>query len=322
MASTATAHNITQDDLSSFAGKGPALVTFGETLVRDTPNDLQRLERTGEVSISLAGSEYTLAMMAARLGVSSAYMSRIPDNPYGWLVRDTARSHWTVGATDVNIKENVISGGGTGIAVWDCDQWCPAFSLSPVGTTGTMNSNTLSGQTYGLLVRDYDPGAPVPNLAAHQNSITGSSTDGAWANVALNATDNWWGSSSGPKHPSNTFNVPLQGVNVSNNVTFVPWLDAAPPVGVSFAPVTDTSPVGNFSSIQAGVNASNPGGTVNAAAGTFTENVTVGQEVTIAGAGASAAPSSSRRCRRRTRAAAPRCAAGLRATSCSSRRTT
>ena len=134
-------------------------------------------------------------------------------------------------------------------------------------------------------MRDYDPGAPVPNLAAHQNSITGSSTDGAWANVALNATDNWWGSSSGPKHPSNTFNVPLQGVNVSNNVTFVPWLNAAPPVGVSFAPVTDTSPVGSFSSIQAGVNASNPGGTVNAEAGTFTENVTVGQQVTIAGAG-------------------------------------
>ncbi len=190
---------------------------------------------------------------------------------------------WAVGASDVNIKQNVISGGGTGIAIWDCDQWCPDFGLSPVGTTGTMNSNTLSGQAYGLLVRDYAVGAPVPNLAAHQNSITGSSTDGAWANVALNATDNWWGSSSGPKHPSNTFNVPLQGVNVSNNVTFVPWLNAAPPVGVSFAPVTDTSPVGNFSSIQAGVNASNPGGTVNAKAGTFTENVTVGQQVTIAG---------------------------------------
>jgi 2-dehydro-3-deoxygluconokinase len=85
-------HDITLDDLTVLQGKGPAVVTFGETLVRDTPNDFQRLERTGEVKISLAGSEYTLAAMLSRLGVPSAYITRIPDNPYGWLVRDTARS--------------------------------------------------------------------------------------------------------------------------------------------------------------------------------------------------------------------------------------
>jgi 2-dehydro-3-deoxygluconokinase len=44
------------------------------------------------VNISLAGSEYTLAMMVARLGIPCAYITRVPDNPYGWLVRDTARS--------------------------------------------------------------------------------------------------------------------------------------------------------------------------------------------------------------------------------------
>ncbi len=92
MATLAPTYNIVQDDLSAFSGKGPALVTFGETLVRDTPSDLQRLERTAEVSISLAGSEYTRAMMAARFGIPSAYITRVPDNPYGWLVRDTARS--------------------------------------------------------------------------------------------------------------------------------------------------------------------------------------------------------------------------------------
>ena len=83
--------DITKDDLSGFTDKGPAFVTFGETLVRDTPIDMQRLERTNSVHISLAGSEYTLAMTLARLGVPSAYVTRIPDNPYGWLVRDTAR---------------------------------------------------------------------------------------------------------------------------------------------------------------------------------------------------------------------------------------
>lgn len=85
-------HDITLDSMAAFAGKGPAVVTFGETLVRDTPSDLQRLERTAAVNISLAGSEYTLAMMLARLGIPCAYITRVPDNPYGWLVRDTARS--------------------------------------------------------------------------------------------------------------------------------------------------------------------------------------------------------------------------------------
>lgn len=85
--------NITKDDLSRFAGKGPVFVTFGETLIRDTPADFQRLERTANVHISLAGSELTVATLLARFGIPSAYITRVPDNPYGWLVRDTARSH-------------------------------------------------------------------------------------------------------------------------------------------------------------------------------------------------------------------------------------
>jgi 2-dehydro-3-deoxygluconokinase len=84
--------NITKDDMSAFAGKGPSFVTFGETMIRDTPADLQRLEMSRQVLISLAGSEYTLAMVLARFGIPSAYVTRLPDNPYGWLIRDTARS--------------------------------------------------------------------------------------------------------------------------------------------------------------------------------------------------------------------------------------
>ena len=85
-------YDITKDDLSAFTNKGPAFVTFGETMVRDTPCDMQRLEMTRQVDISLAGSEFTLAMLLARFGIPSAYITRVPDNPYGWLLRDTARS--------------------------------------------------------------------------------------------------------------------------------------------------------------------------------------------------------------------------------------
>ena len=83
--------DITKDDLSGFNHKGPAFVTFGETMLRDTPADMQRAEMAKVVHIAFAGSEYTLAMLLARFGVPSAYITRVPDNPYGWLLRDTAR---------------------------------------------------------------------------------------------------------------------------------------------------------------------------------------------------------------------------------------
>ncbi|MBN1401988.1 MAG: sugar kinase [Anaerolineae bacterium] len=84
--------NILKDDLSRFAGRGPAFVTFGESMIRDTPADEERLERTRLVRLSVAGSEYTLAMALSRFGIPSAYITRAPNNPYGWALRDTARS--------------------------------------------------------------------------------------------------------------------------------------------------------------------------------------------------------------------------------------
>lgn len=84
-------YDITKDDLSEFYGRGPGFVTFGEVLVRETPADLERPERTRLVHLSMAGSEYTLAIGLARLGIPSAYITRIPANPYGYAVRNTAR---------------------------------------------------------------------------------------------------------------------------------------------------------------------------------------------------------------------------------------
>ncbi len=85
-------YDITKDNLSTLNnGSGSVFVTFGETMVRDTPSDLQRPEGTREVYISLAGSEYTVALLLARFGVTVSYITRVPDNPYGWLLRDLAR---------------------------------------------------------------------------------------------------------------------------------------------------------------------------------------------------------------------------------------
>ncbi|MCE5264537.1 MAG: sugar kinase [Deltaproteobacteria bacterium] len=85
-------YDITNDDVARF-GRGPALVAFGEVMVRDTPADLERPERTRLVRLSMAGSEYTLAIGLARLGIPTGYITRVPDNPYGRAVRNIAREN-------------------------------------------------------------------------------------------------------------------------------------------------------------------------------------------------------------------------------------
>ena len=85
---------ITKDDLSRFAGREPAFVTFGETMVRDMPADNERLERTRRVWVSMAGSELTLAVMLSRLGIPASYITRLlyeigrtPRAGAGWYQR-------------------------------------------------------------------------------------------------------------------------------------------------------------------------------------------------------------------------------------------
>jgi 2-dehydro-3-deoxygluconokinase len=83
--------DITKDDLSPYSGRGPAFVSYGEVMVRDTPADEERLERTRLVHLSLAGSEYSVAIGLSRLGIPSCYVTRVPENAYGRAVRNTAR---------------------------------------------------------------------------------------------------------------------------------------------------------------------------------------------------------------------------------------
>lgn len=84
--------NIEQDNLARL-GPGSLFVTFGEVMVRETPADQERPERSRLVHLSLAGSEFTLAMGLARLGIPSAYITRVPDNPYGRAVRNVGREN-------------------------------------------------------------------------------------------------------------------------------------------------------------------------------------------------------------------------------------
>jgi 2-dehydro-3-deoxygluconokinase len=67
------------------------LVTFGEAMVRLTPPNFQRLEQARSFDVYVGGGELNVAVAAARLGISSRWVSRLPDNPLGQLIANRAR---------------------------------------------------------------------------------------------------------------------------------------------------------------------------------------------------------------------------------------
>jgi parallel beta-helix repeat protein len=101
----------------------------------------------------------------------------------------------------------------------------------------------------------------------------------------FNAENNWWGSANGPTDDGNTYGLGYQGDNLTGNVDYVPWLDAPNPTGASFTPVNNFGQGSQFASIQAAIDAADPGDILNISAGVFTENVTVNKSVNLEGAG-------------------------------------
>jgi 2-dehydro-3-deoxygluconokinase len=83
--------NILEEDLTELNTGNPIFVTVGETMVRETPADLERPERTRLIRLSMAGSEFTLAVGLSRLGIPSSYITRVPKNPYGIALQNLAR---------------------------------------------------------------------------------------------------------------------------------------------------------------------------------------------------------------------------------------
>jgi 2-dehydro-3-deoxygluconokinase len=67
------------------------LVTFGEAMVRLTPPAFQRLEQAHSFDAYVGGGELNVAVAAARLGVASRWVSRLPDNALGRMIASHAR---------------------------------------------------------------------------------------------------------------------------------------------------------------------------------------------------------------------------------------
>ena len=69
------------------------LVTFGEAMVRLTAPDHRRLEQAQRLDVSVGGAEWNVAINGARLGLKTAWVSRLVDNWSGRLITGEARRH-------------------------------------------------------------------------------------------------------------------------------------------------------------------------------------------------------------------------------------
>ena len=67
------------------------VITFGEAMVRLAPANFRRLEQAASLDVEVGGAELNTAVGLARLGRSSAWVSRLTDNPLGRLVAGRAR---------------------------------------------------------------------------------------------------------------------------------------------------------------------------------------------------------------------------------------
>jgi 2-dehydro-3-deoxygluconokinase len=65
------------------------VVTMGETMIRLTPPDHQRIEQAARFEAHIGGSESNTAVGLARLGLRTAWLSRLTENPLGRLIAGT-----------------------------------------------------------------------------------------------------------------------------------------------------------------------------------------------------------------------------------------
>jgi 2-dehydro-3-deoxygluconokinase len=87
------------------------VVTFGEVMLRLSPPDFKRFEQTHSYDAHAGGAEMNVAVACSRLGLNSAYVTKLGDNSIGHFIRNQARMH------DID----------TSHILWDPDSRCGVY---------------------------------------------------------------------------------------------------------------------------------------------------------------------------------------------------
>lgn len=67
------------------------VVTFGEAMIRLSPPNFHRLEQARSLDLNVGGAELNVAVGVTRFGLKSAWVSKLPKNSLGYLIRDRAQ---------------------------------------------------------------------------------------------------------------------------------------------------------------------------------------------------------------------------------------
>lgn len=72
---------------------GYDLVTFGESMLRLSVPEGERLETATDLGMRVAGAESNVAVAASRLGAAAAWLSKLPDSPLARRIEHALRGH-------------------------------------------------------------------------------------------------------------------------------------------------------------------------------------------------------------------------------------
>jgi hypothetical protein len=100
-----------------------------------------------------------------------------------------------------------------------------------VTTVEITECSSITDNNFGIYVYEGYVVANGNNI--EENDIFGIYNDDA---VEVDARENWWGDAQGPKHEDNPFFATTTGDEVSDNVDYLPWLNAPCPAGEAAAP--------------------------------------------------------------------------------------
>ena len=154
----------------------------------------------------------------------------------GNTVTDSARGFypWQAWGDNMTVTDNTFSRCRTGIKI-------------NYGTPTNLNitgNNIANNTEMGIQIFNWSDTNVIYYNNIYNNTLYGlSNTNG----TSVNATLNWWGSATGPGYTGGSAGGLGTGNNVSANVHYTPWLNAAYPGGVSTTPftITPTATKGN-----------------------------------------------------------------------------
>ena len=153
--------------------------------------------------------------------------------------------------SNITISNNTMTGNGNGVLLFNSTSFT-IFGNTITGSTasqvvlgggvsnGSITQNFIqNGVTRGIRIGDFGGGGTNQNVTITQNSISGNPTAGLEIDAAagaytgtLDATNNWWGSPTGPTIASNPGGTGDKIIDPNSQVTYSPFLlngtDTAP----------------------------------------------------------------------------------------------